>query len=538
MSLVPPPERENAPGPQDRGAQATKVNSQLPAAGIVGNTNSAHTLKYPPQHSTAQLSNKRKKTLEGSLPFSEDMERGLLCALWLKLEKGAEVSLSQLSGGLFYIPAHRLLFGLLREFAEQGKPVDFRILTQTLSDRGQLEEVGGKEALDRIYTFTSTPEMFKYYLDSVTEKAGRRKLILAARDLIGICEDQSQDAQAIDGVISQISHLSLACDGSGSANGQLFLRDPEAWPEPVNGKVLIEEIASVVRRHVIMSEAASIATALWIVLTYVEHCVDVLPILAVISPQKRCGKSTLLSILGRLVKKPLQTSSVSPAALFRSIEKWTPTLLVDEADLFLRENEALRLIFNAGHTRDSASVLRTVGESHDPTRFSIWAPKAAASIGKLPETMLDRSIHISLERRTHKEAVIKLRDAEPGIFERLCRQAARWAQDHGEAVKRTRPTLPDALNDRAADNWFPLFQIATVAGFNLSAVRSAALALSTDQDDDNTDLQILSSLREIFVHKDVDFLSTEEIIKSLNGNKEGPWAAWKNGMTDDSILAR
>ena len=97
-----------------------------------------------------------------------------------------------------------------------------------------------------------------------------------------------------------------------------------------------------------MSEAQAVAVALWVFLTYVETHVDVLPILAITSPEKRCGKTTLLSIVRRLVRKALAASSVTAAALFRSIEKWTPTLIIDEADTFLKENAELRGILNAG----------------------------------------------------------------------------------------------------------------------------------------------------------------------------------------------
>ena len=76
---------------------------------------------------------------------------------------------------------------------------------------------------------------------------------------------------------------------------------------------------------------------------------------------KRCGKSTLLELLLGLVFKALSTSNTSVAALFRGIEMWQPTVLIDEGDTFLRDNEELRGIINSGHSRGSAYVLRTVG---------------------------------------------------------------------------------------------------------------------------------------------------------------------------------
>ena len=108
------------------------------------------------------------------------------------------------------------------------------------------------------------------------------------------------------------------------SNSRAFeLTDPEPWPHTVDGAKLFEEIFELLRRHVVMREAQAAAVAFWIFLTHVEAHVDVLPILAITSPQKRCGKTTLLSVVGRLARKPLPACSVTPAALFRSIEKWT-----------------------------------------------------------------------------------------------------------------------------------------------------------------------------------------------------------------------
>ena len=162
-----------------------------------------------------------------------------------------------------------------------------------------------------------------------------------------------------------------------------------------------------------------------------------------------------MSIVKRLAKKALAASSITTSALFRSIEKWTPTLLIDEADTFLKDNEELRGVLNSGHSRDMAYVLRTNGDSMEPESFSTWCPKTIACIGKLSETLTDRSIELRLERKTGEDVVAKLRDATPADFERLPSQAMRWAIDNGDKVKAIRPAVPPSLNDRAADNWFP-----------------------------------------------------------------------------------
>jgi hypothetical protein len=91
-------------------------------------------------------------------------------------------------------------------------------------------------------------------------------------------------------------------------------------------------------------------------------------------------------LLARLAPRPLLSSNISPAALFRIVEKYCPTLLVDEADSFLRDKEELRGILNSGHTRDAAYVVRTVGDDNEPCRPFPRFPAAAGARCWLPAT--------------------------------------------------------------------------------------------------------------------------------------------------------
>jgi len=147
----------------------------------------------------------------------------------------------------------------------------------------------------------------------------------------------------------------------------IFMEEVELWPEPVDGAELLNELAATFKRHVALPDFADALLALWVVFTYAMDAAFTAPILAITSPQKRCGKTTLLALLSQFVHKPLSASNITAAAFFRSIEKWMPTLLVDEADTFLKDKEELRGVINAGHTRSTAYVIRTVGDDHEPT---------------------------------------------------------------------------------------------------------------------------------------------------------------------------
>jgi hypothetical protein len=80
---------------------------------------------------------------------------------------------------------------------------------------------------------------------------------------------------------------------------------------------LLEEVEVFVRRFVVLSEAQSTATALWVPHTHTFEAVETTPYLAVTSAEKRSGKTRLLEVLELLVHVALPTANISDAALFR-----------------------------------------------------------------------------------------------------------------------------------------------------------------------------------------------------------------------------
>jgi hypothetical protein len=250
--------------------------------------------------------------------------------------------------------------------------------------------------------------------------------------------------------------------------------------------------------------------------------------LAITSPTKRCGKTTLEIILSRLVPRPLMTSNISPAAIFRTIEAAHPTLLIDEADTFLHGNEEMRGILNSGHDKAGAYVIRTVGEDHEPAKFSTWCPMAIAKIGKLSDTLADRSIPINLKRKAPGEEVERLRTDRIGFWDQA-RMAARWAQDNAASLQDADPNVPDALNDRAQDNWRPLIAIAEAAGGDWpDKARMAALKLSGEQqEEDEVKTQLLADLRQLFEDRGADKIFSHDICDALAQMEDRPWPEWR-----------
>jgi putative DNA primase/helicase len=310
------------------------------------------------------------------------------------------------------------------------------------------------------------------------------------------------------------------------------ISDPEPWPGPVSGDDLAAEMVQTFERFAVLPPGAAVALSLWTLHTHAFEVATISPLLLILSPTMRAGKSTVLRILHALVKRPVLTSSISSAALYRFVEESQPCLLADEADTWLNAREELRGLLDAGHTRDGAYVIRCVGDQHEARRFSVWAPKVLCLIGKPAPTLVDRAIVIPMRRKLSTERVERFRiDLTPDSLEPLKRRAARWALDNHDVLLEQDPHVPESLDDRSQDNWRGLLGIAdTLGGDWLAQARQAINALEGSvEDSEELGVQLLGAIQRIFDSRDEDRLFSSEMVEELNGLEGVPWPDWRGG---------
>ena len=105
--------------------------------------------------------------------------------------------------------------------------------------------------------------------------------------------------------------------------------------------------------------------------------------------------------------KPYQLASITPATFFRMADQYRPQFLLDEADRWLRAAEKgsergadLLASLNAGW-RIGGKVARQVpsGDGWVTRGFRCDVPKVLAGIGDFPDTVADRSIIVTMERK-------------------------------------------------------------------------------------------------------------------------------------------
>jgi putative DNA primase/helicase len=307
--------------------------------------------------------------------------------------------------------------------------------------------------------------------------------------------------------------------------------DAEPWPESVNGADMLTEMEETFSRYIVLPDGAAAALALWCAHAHVFDAFDCSPRLNIYSPEKGCGKTTLRDVLAELVPRPLATENLSVAVLFRVIESHRPTVLADECDAWLRDNDELRGMLNAGHRR-GGSALRCEGEKNEVRAFSVFAPAVLCGIGQLPSTLHDRSIKVRLERAKPSELRERFDLRHTQREQVLCQKIVRFCADNRALFEASDPALPALATNRLADNWRPLFAVAEVVGgdwLQRAAAAFAKLAVKEDADSQGTGIMLLVDIQQTFAEAQAERIFSKELIEKLIAMTDRPWPEANRG---------
>ena len=318
---------------------------------------------------------------------------------------------------------------------------------------------------------------------------------------------------------------------SGLQGSAVDLADVEPWPEPVDGAELLNAVAQTFERYLALPDGAADGLTLWAVHAHIFEAFVCTPRLNISSPEKGCGKTTLLDVLTLLVPRPIKTENLTTAVLFRLIEAHRPTVLADECDAWLHDNEELRGLLNAGH-RSGAMAYRCEGDNNTVRGFHVFAPAVLAGIGALPGTLHDRSIVIRLERAKPGELKERFDSRRTQLEHELRRKLARWTADNAARLETCDPTIPKSAANRLADNWRPLFAVAEIAGGDWpqrAAVAFAKLTAKADMDAEGIGTMLLADIRDIFERTEADPFPSADLATALAEIEYRPWPEYSHG---------
>jgi hypothetical protein len=271
--------------------------------------------------------------------------------------------------------------------------------------------------------------------------------------------------------------------------------------------------------------------------TYTADAFDAFPYIALVSPAKRCGKTRVLELLEALCAKAWRGTSPTAAALYRMMSD-TPTLLLDEVEALRGKqvsevSQAILAVLNAGH-RKGATVPRCDGPKNELKYFPVYGPKAFAAIGRLPDTLADRSLCITMQRKNANQMVARFLQSKARMeAEPIRALLAVWAQRNETDVRAAYESMGDLifLTDRDADLWMPLFAVCAVAApERIAELKQCAQALTqtkaADDLEESLPLKLLADVRSVWPGETAQML-TMTLIEALRAIPDSPWADYE-----------
>ncbi len=119
---------------------------------------------------------------ERKIPESIEAEKAVLGSAFLS-KAALQKMCDELSGEYFYNEANAKIFETLQELNNEGSPIDITIVTNRLSDKKILSQVGNVEYLSEIIDSVPSASNVDYYISIVKEKMVGRKIIETATEI-------------------------------------------------------------------------------------------------------------------------------------------------------------------------------------------------------------------------------------------------------------------------------------------------------------------------------------------------------------------
>lgn len=319
----------------------------------------------------------------------------------------------------------------------------------------------------------------------------------------------------------------------------------------------LDETVNVLCRYVHFADPQqSVAVALWCAATYRYSEWGIFPRLTIRAPTRGSGKTRLLEVVSKLASHAWgPVVGPTAAAFFRKVHATHPTVLLDEVDqIFAGHSEdiaAVVAIINSGHTKGQ-TVPRVDLKSKKADKveeFDVFTPLALAGIAtSWPDTLLDRSIIVVMERRAPDEPLDRFRYEDRPIPGAIGERLGALVKE-AELVRVPDGTLPGSFGDRALDNWEPLIAVAQAAGQEWleRAVETAkvlnATAVAVMAADERIEYQCLRDVVQVFMDEGQQIVGgmvgSQSLVDKLLLMDSRPWADYDKGRAlTTSQLAR
>ena len=161
-------------------------------------------------------------------PQSIEGEKAVLGSIMLRPSAIHEIN-DIINADSFYVSKHSQIYKIMLELSSKGEPIDIISVSQKLTEKGLLDQIGGSSYLSELTNSVPASTNIKHYADITNKKHILRKIIEAGADIseLGFKEDVEDVYETLDQAEKRMMGI------NNNVGGHTFtsLKDslPEAW---------------------------------------------------------------------------------------------------------------------------------------------------------------------------------------------------------------------------------------------------------------------------------------------------------------------
>lgn len=227
-------------------------------------------------------------------------------------------------------------------------------------------------------------------------------------------------------------------------------------------KKLLEEIYSFIHKYLDLSDFFQEITPYYVLFTWIYDNFEELPYLRAIGDYGT-GKSRFLKTVGSICYKPMFTfAATTTSPIFRMIEEYKGTLIIDEADMkYSDSNSDIIQILNTGYQKDIPILRAGEGkENFNPTSYQVFGPKLLASRNNFQDQALEsRCLIEKMGSLKRKDIPHNLNDNFRNEALRLRNKLLLWRLKNYGMKKGKEEIYNDAIEPRLNQIIYPLSSV-------------------------------------------------------------------------------
>ncbi len=160
--------------------------------------------------------NKKKKVANAiddalrSMPVNAEAERAVLSCMLLDPTSIIPKAVENISPGFFYLPGHRIIFETILHLykSRPNGELDIITLNAELTDKEQIDQVGGPQFVADLLNELPTTALFDHYLEILKSKFILRRVIQDCTEMASAAYDRPESAaQFLDSVEKKILQI-------------------------------------------------------------------------------------------------------------------------------------------------------------------------------------------------------------------------------------------------------------------------------------------------------------------------------------------